>query len=555
MMMKFGYPLLLIGIMAGFSTSAMATCPPILPCSDPGQAKSISGSNAEQELVTLTQSITEESSVHAQTLIDSANATASSLNQGANSIIAAMFEATQIGADQDMQLMRAMGEMELAMEMHIAEQDVGKSRTIISPDDTKEEFTLIIDTLEEYEDLSVPEIVLLLREKFDNDDENGFVNVPIASAEGVCSEDAIKEEGKCVMPKRVYPSKKLQTMFKLCSIEKRALVESLKAKEAYENALALSNRATRKALETTASSDAISARVRKSKEVSCTPAEFKAGYCGQSAAESPEDYQEAIVAGAIIPNGDVSAANFTSPTTNSAEGYLPTSLTRQPEVAKEMENTSLDRRRLQDDPNQRAVPLEHTYRNANQVLASMMFIDNVIADDIVPALSPNDRRKVSGAEYQARYLQRVSALSMSRMIMNEYMMNRVGTNMNKLIKEGAFDERNPFEIKLDSPDNKEDVLGAAPVDILKDRVTQLTANLQTPDHNPDSNNVGNDFIASPDMNNTLSKVLESMYLETEMMQKDYLMQEQINAMRAVQLAQEVNSPDVVRMMKELRGGR
>jgi len=53
----------------------------------------------------------------------------------------------------------------------------------------------------------------------------------------------------------------------------------------------------------------------------------------------------------------------------------------------------------------------------------------------------------------------------------------------------------------------------------------------------------------------MNKVLESMYIETELMMKDYLMQEQINAMRSVQLAQEINSPQVVNMLKELRGGR
>lgn len=555
-MNKLGKQIFILGAVTLFSTSSYAlTCPPILPCERPGQAEHIRGSNAEQKLVMFTQTIASESSLHAQTLLDSANATASSINQGANSIIAAMFESSQIEADQDMRLMRAMGEMEMSLDMHLANLDINTQRSVVSPDDTLEEFEMITAALDRYKDLSVPEIILTLREEFDNNEAAGWVNVPIPSAHGICDETAIKVDGKCIIPKRVYPSKKLQSLFKLCSIEKRALVESIKAKEAYTNALTLANKATLKSLNTTASSDSISSRVRKSKELSCTPAEFKAGYCGASAAGSPEDYQEAIVAGTIVPNGDVSAANFTSPTTNSAEGYLPTSVTRQDNAIKEMENTSLDRRKLQRDPNQRLIPIDHTYRNANQVLASFMFIDNVVADDIVPALPSNDRRKVAAAEYQARFLQRAGALSMSRMVLNDYMMNRAGTKMTEMISSGAFDERNPFNIKIDSPNYKEDALGASPIDILKDRVNKLTANLQTQEHNPDSTNVGNDFISTPNQGNTLNKVLESMYLETEMMMKDYLMQEQINAMRAIQLAQEINSPQTVKMMQELRGGR
>ena len=218
-----------LAMMASFPSYA-ATCPPFVPCLDEGQAKDINGSNAEQELMTFTQTISEETSVHAQTLVDAANATASSINQGANSIIAAMFEASQIEADQDMRLMRAMGEMEMAMEMHIANQDANRARAIVGPDDTKEEFEVITTALEAYEDLSVPEIILVLREEFDNNEETGKVNVPIPSSQGICDENAIKVEGKCVIPKRVYPSKKLQSLFKLCSIEKRAIIESIKAK-------------------------------------------------------------------------------------------------------------------------------------------------------------------------------------------------------------------------------------------------------------------------------------------------------------------------------------
>ena len=378
-------------MVVSFPTYAV-TCPPFVPCPQKGQAKDINGSNAEQELMTFTQSISEETSLHAQTLVDAANATASSINQGANSIIAAMFEASQIEADQDMRLMRAMGEMEMAMEMHIANQDASRARAVVGPDDTKEEFEVITTALEDYEDLSVPEIILVLREEFDNDEEQG----KSTSLSLVLRVYAMKMQSRLkvsVIPKRVYPSKKLQSLFKLCSIEKRAIIESIKAKNAYENALALANKATMKALESTGASDAISARMRQSKELSCSPAEFKAGYCGSTAGSTPEDYQEAIVAGKIIPNGDVSAANFTSPTTNSAEGYLPISVTKQDVVAEEMENTSLDRRKLQQDPNQRAVPIEHTYRNANQVLSALMFIDNIVSDDIVPALPANDRKK------------------------------------------------------------------------------------------------------------------------------------------------------------------
>ena len=78
-----------------FTSSAMATCPPILPCKTTAEASTIAGSNADQKLITFTQTITTTTNETAQALVDMATANASSLNTGAQTIVAAQAELSQ----------------------------------------------------------------------------------------------------------------------------------------------------------------------------------------------------------------------------------------------------------------------------------------------------------------------------------------------------------------------------------------------------------------------------------------------------------------------------
>jgi hypothetical protein len=533
-----------------FPFNAKATCPPIVPCKVTAEASTIAGSNADQKLITFSQSITSDTTEVAQALMDMANAQAKAMGDNAQSVIATNAQLSQIELNQTLTTKRAFSDREMAHAQQMTEAAYRSAASVVSSDDTEEEFQLILDTLGDNLELSVPEVIFMLTEQMDKNKEGGKVLVQLAASKGVCSEEDVQEEGKCSIAKRVFPGKKLSALFQQCSANKRMLAEMKFKNEARAAAAGISNTATNKALERTNSAGSIIARVQNQMSLSCSPSEFKAGKCKQDI--SPEEYQEEMIIGNIIPGGDVSASNFSSPMSSSAPGYIED---LSENTKKEIVQQSLDREALVEDPNQRAIPLVHTYRNANQVAASLAFIDNIVSDDLVPALSPQDRRKVSSAEYQSRHLTRMAALSMVRLTLTSSLTDRAGEKMRKMLQEGSFDGEYSFEIKADLPDNKESVLGASVLDVLQDRVNKQSASLQMSDQNGASANAGNDFVSMPSSTKTLEIIVDGVMLQNEMMMKDYFMNEQIIALQAISLAQKSNSAEMVKLMENLRRGR
>ncbi|MEG3764888.1 hypothetical protein [Alteromonas sp. 14N.309.X.WAT.G.H12] len=531
------------------SSSVFAYCPPIVPCTTTAQASTISGSNADEELITFTQTITTTTNETAQALVDMATANASSLSTGAQTVVSAQAELSQIEINQKLKVEKAMADREMAHKSQMVENAFRANTAIVSSDDTKEEFQLILDTLSSQSSKTVPEIILLLKETFDKDDELGYVPVPIKASEGVCDTSDTSETGNCSIAKRIYPGQKLSALFKQCSANKRKLIEKERQNKSRVASAEVAEQESKTAMETTDVSGSVTRRMASQQVLSCSPAQYKAGLCGDDL--SAEDYQESIVIGNIIPNGDVSATNFNAPTAASSHGYIDD---LDDDVQDEVRAQSLDRDDLIDNPNQRAVDLVNTYRNANQVKASMDFINNLVGADLVPALDASDRRKASNAEYQSRMMSRASALSMVRLALNESMFERVGEKMRTMIEEGEFDGVDRFEINTESSDNKESVLGAGPLDILQDRVKQQAATTQVSAQNGDSPNSGNDFVADPSGADALEKVLASVSLQNEMLMKEYLITEQTLSLKAISNAQYANSPAVVSLMKELRQG-
>lgn len=540
---------LYLGIAAFFAPSmAMAVCPPILPCKVTAEASTIAGSNADAELITFAQNITTSTNQVAQALMDMANANAGALNQSALNMVSTNAELSQITLNQKLQLQRSLSDREMAHTQQMAENDFRSRSAVLSPDDTKEEFQLIIDTLNSNSNRSVPEIILTLQETMDKDEQLGRVMVPLPGAEAVCTKEDIEENGKCAVAKRVYPGRKLEAFFKQCSAEKRGLMNQKKVKQSRVVSADVSSKKMASALEVVDSSGAIGARLQKQIELACTPEQFKENLCGGM---SPEQYQEDIVVGNIIPGGDVSASNFNAPTSNSAAGYI-TSLTEK--TKEEVEQQSLDRTDLNASPNQRVVPIQNTYRNANQVKSAMNFIDNIIADDLIPALTPADRRKAKNAQYQSRYLSHAAAMSAVRLTLTTSMSTRVGDKMREMMVAGEFDKENKFPVSADSPGNKESVLGASPLDMLQDRVAQQSSELQLGVQNGQSSNVGNDFVSNPSQGSTMDKINASLLLQSEMMLAEALTMEKVLVLESIQLSQKANSPVIVDLMDKLRRG-
>jgi hypothetical protein len=524
-----------------------------VPCQVTAQASTIAGSNADEKLVTFAQTISTTSNEVAKAITNMASATVSSHNQGTSGIISSAMELSQIELDTSLKMKKVLLDAELSNDANISENEYRSRNAVMSADDSKAEVDLILLALEEHSSLSVPEIIFTLTETIDKSPD-GKVLVPIIDAE--CSEEDIKEKGHCSIAKKAFPGRKLKAFFNMCTKEKRILITKKVDIDARKSTVEHANKRTSQAIKTTNSVSAITSRIAKQKMLACTPSDYQAKLCG--AGMTKEDYQEAIVIGGIVPDGDVSAANFSSPSYSSAEGYMDFSAGEDgdEETAKhmqeEIQKQALDRTELQDDENQKVVPLYNTYKNANQVKSAISFIDNIVAQDLIPNLDPKDRKKVQNAEYQGRYMARLSTLSMVRLAMTDSMNQRVGKKMREMINSGVMETTDKFDIAADSPDNKESVLGASSMDMLSFRVGGQMANMQMSDQNGESSSAGNDFIAAPSPQDVMSKILESTLLQNEMYLKEITMNEQILSLKSIALAQKANSPEMVKLMKRLR---
>jgi hypothetical protein len=527
------------------SASALAVCPPIVPCSTVGQASTIAGSNADIALAELSAKITADSNAVAQAIIDGANANVAAMQTGVNGVVSSFMEMNQINLDTKMKQDKAMLDGELDYLANQAEIDYRSSVSVVSADDTPEEFDLILKYLNDYSDESVPKIIYLLREGYDNNEE-GIIGVAIKSAEGVCTEEQIKEEGKCTVPKKVFPASKLEVLYKQCGIAKKVGKQLQIAKKNKETLLESVAKSSEKSAEVTDSAGAVSKRLATTREQNCSPAQYKKNICKTDL--SFEEYQEQLMIGAIVPQGDVLASNFTSPSKTYVHGYVDEI---PDETMADIENQSLDRIALEENPEQRVVDLVDTYRNAAQVRSAFSFIDNVVGEDLVGNQTASKRRSFDSSQAQATYLSRLAALSMARTALTESLVLRLGEKMRTAVQDGTLPE-NPV-IKMDSEDNKESVTGAGELDILRDRVQSQFDDFLLSSDSPSEGST--DFVNNATPTDVASKQLDALVLANELMFKRYLISEQKVNMSAVQLTQKVNSPDFTEALKELRRKR
>jgi hypothetical protein len=537
---------LLLGLF--FSLKAHATCPPIVPCKPDGIASTISGSNADTKMQQMVADIQTSSQEVAASIVDMGSAISVANSRANKDLIAVMMKLSDSDLERKMAVDKALQSANMAHEAQLAEREYQQSVSVVSKNDTQQEVSLILETLRDYPDMSVPEVVTLLSIGYDENPE-GKILVPIKSAEGICSSDQIKEEGRCSIPQKVYPSKKLHAFFNQCSIEKRSILAKEKSEKSKRLGSGMANVKTAEAAATTDSIGAVSSRLQNQSHLSCSPSNFKAKLCRQDL--SREDYQEKIALGEIIPNGSISATNFSSPTITSGEGYLGGDIEA---MSDDLRIASLDRTELQDNPSQRVVPIHHTYRNANQVKAASDFIDNLVGDDLVSNLPASDRRRVSHAEFQARYLNRMAALSTSRMVLTQSMTMRVGDKMSDIINAGTLGDQQFYALNFDSPANKESVLGAGSLDMLKDRVAKVTGSMQLPSAASGDGSANPNMVVNPSTGEPTDRILDSLNVQMELMMQEVLLNDQMIMMEAISLSQRSNSSSTLNKLNGLRNG-
>lgn len=529
-----------LGLMPVF---ARATCPPIVPCKTVAEASTIAGSNADAKLIEMAAAITADTNEVAKAVIEAAKSQSAAMNKGASALTSSMMEVTQTNIEKQSQLALITNDAAMAHEADMAEREVRKLSAVVSDDDTKAEFDVILANLEKYADKTVPFVVAVLNDAYDNNPE-GFVSVPIKEAEGVCSQESI-DEGKCGTPKRAFLASKLTVLFEQCSATKKALVLEQRKAEIEATEIAVVTKRQQKVAGITNSSGEVLSRVADANENSCSPSEFKSGLCNTELSE--EEYQEQLMIGAKVPNGDILASNFTNPSTTYVDGYVD----ELDEIMRdEIENASLDRDILELNPEQTVVDIVDTYRNANQVKSAMNFLDNIIGDDLVADLPISQRRDPGNAIAQAQYLQRMASLSAVRSVMTSSMMKRVGAKMNSYITSGQINQN--LLITVDSPDHKESVAGASQLDILRSRVDEQMDEFAL----SSSGSAGQaDFVNASSMAVIQRKQLQALQLNNEIMFERYLVAEQRVSLKAISVAQEVNSKANIDNLNNLRRGR
>jgi len=528
-----------------FSSAALAVCPPIVPCSTVGTASTISGSNADIKLAQLSAKITTDSNAVAQAIVDGANANVAAMQTGVNGVVSSFMEMNQINLDTKMKQDKAMLDGEMDYMANQAEIDYRANIGVVSADDTPEEFDLILKYLNEYSDQSVPKVIYLLRETYDNNPD-GIIGIPIKSAKGVCTEEQMKEEGKCTVPKKVFPASKLEVLYKQCGIAKKVEKQLQIAKKNKTSLLKVVSKSSEKSSNITDSAGAVSGRLEITREQNCSPAQYKKGFCRTDLGY--EEYQEQLMIGAIVPQGDVLASNFTSPSKTYAHGYIDDI---SDDAMDDIQSQSLDRAAIDANPEQRVVDLVDTYRNAAQVRSAFSFIDNLVGEDLVANQTSSKRRSFDSSEAQARYLSRLASLSMARTALTESLVLRLGDKMRQAVDSDTL-PLNPV-ITVDSPDNKESVTGAGEMDILRDRVQSQFDTFLLSSESPSEGST--DFVNNASTTDIVSKQLDALTLANELMFKRYLISEQKVNMSAVLLTQKVNSPAFTEALKELRRKR
>jgi hypothetical protein len=527
---------------ASFAVKAV-TCPPIIPCNETGEASTIAGSNADIQLAEMATQISTDTNAVAQSIIDAAKTQSAALNKGASALTSTMIQVNQTNIEKQQQVKLVMNDAAMAHDTDMAEREVRRKSAIVSDDDTKAEFDVILNTLEQYADKTVPFTIAVLKQSYDDNSE-GYVSVPIKESEGVCSDEDI-EDGKCGTAKRAFLGSKLSTLFQQCSATKKALVQEQRQSESKATTIAVVTQRQKEVAGITSSAGAVQSRIAQANENSCSPTEFVAGICNQDL--SDEEYQEQLMIGAKVPNGDVLASNFTTPSDTYADGYLDD---LDEDLAEDIESAALDRDLLELNPEQTVVDIVDTYRNANQVKAAISFMDNIVGDDLVADLPINQRRDPGNAIAQSQYLQRMAGLSMVRTAMTDSMMKRVGTKMREYINTGKINDDLP--ITIDSSDHKESVAGAGTMDMLRSRVDEQMEKFSL---SSDASDGQADFVNAASLAVIQKMQLESLKLSNDFLFERYLIAEQRVGLKAIEVSYEANSEDNISRLNKLRRGK
>ena len=418
----------------------------------------------------------------------------------------------------------AMTEAQLSMNLQgeLVGREIMKSRTIVHESDTKEEMAAIVKFLrrDDIKDQNIADIVTYAEKELDG--KMQVLIQPILMKERT---ENTKNIGETVTLEKV--SWKIEKLAKMCADNKREGIDAKEKTEAKNQTAIETSKTTQAIVESTNSAEIAELRQKNQKLVSCNPNEFEIGVCGKDMTK--ETYTEAVMNLEIIPNGNISSANFYAPQSFGGAGYLDPS---DPNVAASLEAASGDALApLEQGDGVKGLPqINYTYRNSKQLNAAKAFSENITNAFAIGNQHVTERNKPENASFQALFLSRLASLNMAQSSFDNSISIRRGSELTK-VNSGTVGET-----------IKERRDGAGALDRLHHEVfeaAQITSAEKA------------DELAASEGMMTIN-LLKQSNLTNKILFQDLLYLERMELLMATLVANEVNSPANVSYMNRAR---
>lgn len=481
------------------------------------------------------------------------------------SIIKTLISTTDAQISDELKLQRAMLEMEMDYMSEMKEREIRAKNAPMDMDDTAEEVKFILNELEKAE---TEQVQTVLKDQYNKYGEDGkIIPVRIKSAESVSTETGEKcpeydpnvhfKAAGCFFGHKAFPAQKMAKYFDECSRAKRRVVSGAKKNAASSAVASTVQKSQNKFADSTTQlkESIIHSKIKRQEDLNCSPFEFKKGTCLRDLSEDKAAYVEKVIANEIIPNGNISSNNLFRPTAvGSIDGEISDSLTPEEKSALATANIDLegkvDGKEVSVSDN--TVPIVYTYRTSSQYLAAKDFVDNILAKELIPNQSMNDRKQSSNSVYQSRFLSRAAALSVAEVSLNKSIESRLGKNIREAVESGK--NMNPYN-KIDGVAGeviKEDINGAGYMDELADSINKDYEKVIVDAKNKIAGSAAAESLASMSSKKPEEWQLEAIIKQNEVTLEQYHQGERIEALLSAILAQKANSPANIKYLEDLR---
>lgn len=538
------YMLLVVAIFSNIQV-AQAGCVPErhftpLKCI-PTKVASIAGSNGDLKLIEIQQSMAEYSLETQKNFIAGFQDLQKAVVAGGAGVSGSVFEAGKINSENEALMLKALKDSELSYFAEIEATKIKGKRAVMFPDDSPEETNIILEALKKAnEDENVLIISQALRVEWD-DQPTKQIPISLEMSKGVCKEEDI-EDGKCSKLSPITPGSKLEAYFVACSSEKGEAEVKKRSAASRDIAMQESSKSVNEASASTNSSNAIASKLEEQNERNCTIENKKNGICGNSIEE--EEMQALYRQCVINENGNVSASNMLTP---SKVCSLSVS-TLDKETYEVTAHEALDHTALEENPDQdqNAAPVVYSYKNTNQLRSALDYADNLIAMHLMSNQLPKDRKSINAVEYQSRYKSRLARLSLAKQAVLDTVSARIGKKLaDQKIEDPNYESADPL-VPI-----KESSLGGGELDSLYKKVE---TSFEVVDFSKDGAN--KEAIHGQAADGFWDKeMLKQITLQNELLYKQILQKEKEIMLKSAQVASEVNSPNNIIYMKQIRSGK